>query len=141
MIEREHEGSFEGPESVKPPALLFERIMKRIGVEKKIAASKRKAAYFTIALACSAAALFAAFFSLEGALIQSEILKLLSVIAMDPGTAAANWQNFGLFFLESFPVAYAAIFLFALFILLESLTYIARNTSELFSLARSVKQN
>ena len=124
-----------------PPAYLFGRIMKRIGIERKLALSKKRAAYFSFAFAGSLAAFFATLLTLSGALIQSELAKFFSVIFSDPMVAAANWQDFGLFFLESLPVTYLVIFLAALFALLQSVKYAAKNFADVRALLKVAKQN
>jgi len=139
MKEHEQDIAFRVTEPASPPAYLFGRILKHIGIERKIAASKRRTAYFSFALAISIIACTAALFALQGALIESEFAKLISVIASDPLTAAANWQDFGWFLLESFPVAYVALFLVSLFALLESLRYLARYMNATFSFSKFVK--
>ena len=94
---------------------------------------------FTVALVGSAIAFLAAFFALEGALIQSEFLKLASLLFSDPATIAADWVDFGSFFLESLPVIYLSIFLASLFALLELLKYAAKYASDTLSLSKLVK--
>lgn len=137
-MEREHE-SFDDIKPVAPPAYLFNRVVNRINTEKEITSSKRKAAYFSIALAGSVTLFGVALLALEGSLIESEILKLLSVFVSDPGASLANWQNFSIFFLESFPVVHLALFFAALFAVLQSLKYFAKYTSNIFSLSRPFK--
>jgi len=142
-MEREREDEFFDYyiEPATPPPCLFGRIVSRIRTEKKIAASRKKAAYFTFAFAGSIAAFIGAAFALEGALIESELLKLLSVIFSDPGTAIANWQDFSFFFLELLPVAYIVLFLTSLFALLESLKYVVKYFSGTLSLSKLIKTN
>ncbi len=141
-MERERENeSFEEAKSVVPPAYLFGRIMSRIGIEKKLTASRKKTAYFSFALAVSIAAFMGALFALKGALIESEVSKLISVIVSDPGTAAADWQDFVFFLLESLPVAYIAMFLGSLFALLESLKYMAKYAGDTFSFSKLTRHN
>lgn len=137
-VEREHE-SFDDIKPIAPPAYFFNRVINRINTEKELVASKRKAAYFSIALAGSATLFSVTLLSLGGSLIESEVLKLLSVFVSDPGASLANWQDSGLFFLESLPVAHLALFLVALLAVLQSLKYVAKYTSNIFSLSKPLK--
>ena len=136
---RTNSESWDVTEPATPPAYLLGKIVARISTEKEIAAAKRKAAYFSLALTGSVAVFSAALFSLWGSLIESEIIKLFSVFVSDPGASFANWQDSALFLLESLPVAHLAIFLVALLAVLHSLKYLAKYTSNAFSLSRSVK--
>ncbi len=125
---------------MNPPAYLYGRITNRIRAEKKLAAARKKAAYFFFALAGSAVAFFVTFVALEGALVQSEIFRILSLIVSDPRTVAADWANFSSFFLESLPIVYLALFLASIFVLLESLKYASKYANETFSLLKVAKK-
>ena len=122
---------FDEKEAATPPPHLSGRIMGLVRAEKKLEAARKRAAYFVFALICSVVALAGAFLSLEGALVRAEVFKILSVIFSDPLAAAANWQSFVLFLLESLPVDYLIVFLAALLALLESLKYVAKYASVL----------
>ena len=137
-MEREH-GSFDDIKPVTPPTYLLNRVIKRINTERELAAVKRKVAYFSITLTGSIVVFSMTLLSLEGSLIESEILKLFSVFVSDPGASLANWQDSTLFFLESLPVAHLAIFFAALLAVLQSLKYVAKYTNNIFSLSKPLK--
>ena len=137
-MEREH-GSFDDIKPATPPTYLFNRVIKRINTERELATTRRKAAYFSIALTGSIALFSIALFSLEGSLIESEILKLLSVFVSDPGASLVNWQDSSLFFLESLPVAHLVMFFATLLAVLQSLKYVAKYISNIFSLSKPLK--
>ncbi len=143
MEQREHNDEFSADHlpTVRLPRRLFERIMNRIGIERKLAASRRKTTYFSLAFVGSIAALSVMFLALRGAVIASELPQALSLIFSDPQTVAQNWQDFSLFFLESLPVLYLAAFLVALFALLESLKYSVKYLEDLFTFSKLVKNN
>jgi hypothetical protein len=136
---REDSSIADGAETATPPVYLYGRIINRIRMEKKYRAARKRAAYFSFAFLASIIASLTTFFILEGALVQSEVFKLLSLIFSDPVTTAANWQDFGSFFLESLPVVYLAIFFASVFAFLESLRYAAKYMNETFSLSKLVK--
>src|SRR5258708_5328685 len=105
----------------KPPKGLLGRVLCRIQAEKKLAISRRRTTYFSVALGASVAAFFTASFALQGALFHSEMLHAFSLVFSDPAAVLADWQDFSLFLLEALPVGYLVLFLAALFALLESL--------------------
>ena len=121
-----------------PPPDLFGKVMARIEIEKSIKSSKKKTIYFLIALLASASAFFAGAAALNGAMAESRIASILSLMVSDPQVVIANWHEFGLFLLESFPGAYAAFSLAALFAFLWSLQYVVRYASKTFSLSKPV---
>jgi len=112
---------------VRPPRALFSRVMSRIKTEKQLAAAWRRAVYLSIALGASAAAFTSAIIVLQGALFGSELVRVLSLVFSDPATILVDWQDFSMFFLESLPVMSIVLFLAALFALLASLKYMAKN--------------
>ncbi len=128
-------------EAATPPSCLCGKIMNRIRAEKKFEVVRKRTVFFVFALFGSAIAFLAAFLSLEGALAESQIFKLLSLIVSDPLSIAANWLDFGSFLLESLPVVYLAVFLTTLLVLLESLKYAAKYASDTFSFSKLVKSN
>ncbi|HUZ92413.1 MAG TPA: hypothetical protein VNG29_00240 [Candidatus Paceibacterota bacterium] len=101
--------------------------MSRIKTEKQLAAAWRRAVYLSIALGASAAAFTSAIIVLQGALFGSELVRVLSLVFSDPATILVDWQDFSMFFLESLPVMSIVLFLAALFALLASLKYMAKN--------------
>jgi hypothetical protein len=125
----------------KPPRGLASRIIKTIHAEQQLALSRRRAAYFSIALAGSVTALVISFMALCGAVLSSELPRLLSLLFSDPQAVTADWQDFSLFFFESLPVLSLVAFLVASFCLLESLRRSARYFSAIFSSSRLVKHN
>ena len=134
-MEQGHE-SFRDITPITPPVYLFDKVIKRINSERELAVVRKKAVYFSLALIGSLVLFLAAFISLSGTLIQSEILKLLSVFVSDPGASLANWRNFGLFLLEALPVVHLALFFAALLAVLQSLKYVVKNLTNIFLLSK-----
>lgn len=132
---------FSDKEAAVPPSYLCKRIIDHIRIEKKLVAARKRAVYFSFALAGSTVAFLFAFFTFGGALIRSELFKLVSLLLSDPAAIATNWADFGSFFLESLPLAYLIIFLSAVFALLWSLRYAAKYASETFALSKAAKNN
>jgi hypothetical protein len=122
------------------PKKLFEQIVKRIRIEKQLASARKKAVYFSVALALSAIAFFLALATLRGTLNQSEFARAFSLVLSDPGAVLANWYDFALFALESLPVVSVLIFFAALLVLLESLKYIARYIGRAVSLEKTIQK-
>lgn len=136
----EDHGSFDQAKPDKPPKRLFKRIIARLNLEKKLASSRRRTLYFILALVGSLAAFLVACAALQNVLVQSELLKILSLAFSDPKTILANWQDFGLLVLESLPVISLAIFFIALFAFLESLKYAVKYLAQALSWSKKIKQ-
>jgi hypothetical protein len=124
--------------SEKPPRRLFLRIVNRIRAEKKLAASKRKTVYFLLALGGSFVAFMAACAAVQSALVQSELIRIFSLLVSDPVEIVANWRDFGLFVIESLPVTAFAIFLVTLLALLESAKYAIKNMADILSSRKQI---
>ena len=135
----QYQESFESIKPITPPPYLFHRIFERINREKELGVAKRKAAYFSIALTGSVALFSAAIFSLWGSLIESEILKLVSVFVSDPGSSFMSWQESTLFLLESLPVVHLIVFLVTFLAALQSLKYVVKYTNNIFLLSKPLR--
>lgn len=123
---------FDGVRPVAPPAYLFDQIVQCLNIKKEIAAVKRKIVCFSIGLVGSMGLFFTALIFFGESLIDSEFFELFSVFISSPAVLFANWQDFGLFFFESLPSVHLAIFLASLFVVLQSLKYVAKHISILF---------
>ncbi len=132
--------SIDRTKSPKPPKQLFERIITRLKMEKKLAVSRRRMLYFVFILAGTFAGFIVTCAALQNILVQSELLKILSLVFSDPKVVLANWQDFGLFVLESLPAISLAIFFVALFVLLGSLKYAVKYLAQMLSWSKKIKQ-
>jgi len=106
---------------------LFQKIMSRIGEERRRLAVKRRIFVFSFGLAVSAAAFFPTLNIVKNELAESGFLNFVSLIFSDLGAVLANWQNFLFAILESFPVMSVAAFLATIFVFLQSLKFLNRN--------------
>lgn len=132
--------SFNRIDSVKPPKRLLGRIMSRLDSEKKLGSSKKKVVYFTLALFVSFAAFLAVGAALQSVLVQSELLRILSLVFSDPKDILANWQDFSFLILESLPAVSLAIFFVAFFIFLGSLKYVSKYLAQMLSWSRRINK-
>lgn len=125
------ESFFEQPNDIKPPKRLFGRIITRLNSEKKLDSSRKKTLYFAFALIVSFLAFLTICVALQNVLVQSELLRILSLAFSDPKAILANWQDFGLLVLESLPAVSLAIFFVGLVIFLWSLKYVAKYLAQM----------
>jgi len=114
--------------------------MSRLDSEKKLGSSKKKVVYFTLALFVSFAAFLAVGAALQSVLVQSELLRILSLVFSDPKDILANWQDFSFLILESLPAVSLAIFFVAFFIFLGSLKYVSKYLAQMLSWSRRINK-
>jgi len=136
-------GENSGTENIatdKPPQSLFLRILDRIRAEQKLASAKRHTFYSFIALGGSLAIFLAACAAVQSEFVRTELIKILSLIISDPAEIVANWQDFGLFVIESLPVAALVGFFFSLWALLGSAKYTAKYITETISAQRKIRR-
>lgn len=84
--------------------ILFEKIMLRIGVEKKAISIKRKIVIFSVMLAVSFAGLIPAVKAAYSGFATSGFTQLFSLIFSDTTIVMSYWQNFALSLLETLPI-------------------------------------
>ena len=118
---------------------LLSRIMDRMRFEKKITSVRRRFFYFSAAFCGSVAVFLGACLALQNALVQSELFQILSLLFSNPGAIIANWQDFGLFVLESLPTLSFAGFLLAAVLLIASARFVVRYAVELVKLAKRLQ--
>lgn len=97
--------------TIAPPADLFDRVMFRIGMERRFISMRRK---FWLSLACFVIVIFIGIpvsqaFSLD--IAHSGFSDYASLIISDSSTVLGSWQDFGLSLLESLPVLSTAALL------------------------------
>ncbi len=131
---------FEQIESVEPPKRLFHRILSRLNLEKKLETSRERTLYFTFALIFSLAAFLLVCVALQNVLVQSELLRILSLLFSDPKAVLANWRDFSLLVLESLPAVSLAIFFAATLLFLGSLKYVAKYLAQMLSWSERIKK-
>ena len=84
--------------------ILFEKIMLRIGAEKKAMAIKRKIAVFSVILAVSFIGLIPATMVAYSGFTTSGFTQLFSLMFSDTAIVMSLWQNFALSLLETLPI-------------------------------------
>jgi len=140
MQARMDESEQENVAAGEAPRHLFARIMNRIRAEKKLASAKRCAVCSFAALGGSLAIFLAACFAVQNALVQSELVKIFSLIFSDPAEIVANWQDFGTFVIESLPVAAIIGFLVSLLALLWSAKFTSKYLVETISTQKKIRR-
>ena len=113
--------------------------MDRVRFEKKITSVRKRVFYFSVAFCGSVAVFLAACLALQNALVQSELIQILSLVFSNPGAIITNWQDFGLFVLESLPTLSFAGFLLAVILLVASARFAVRYATELLKLAKYLR--
>jgi hypothetical protein len=131
-MRKELEKLFSRLEPPEPPAGLFGRVMSRIGEERRLSAARRRFAVFSFVFLAAGAALVPAFRMLQTGLSESGFTEFFSLVFSDSGAVFAYWRSFVFALLESLPAMSAAAFLGALFVFLQSLKFLARDTKVVF---------
>jgi len=125
----------------KPLDWLFRTILGRISAEKKFTASRRRVIYFSVALFGSFIAFLLACAVLQSALVQSELLRILSLVVSNPKMIISNWSDFGLFVIESLPAFSIILFFSALLISLLLAKYAVKYLARMISLSKYLRKH
>lgn len=118
---------------------LFNKVMCRINIERKILIVRRKVAIFSAIFVVITAVLALVFRITQAEFADSGFFVFLSLLFSDAGTVMAYWQNFSLSLLETIPVTSLIIFLAAVIIFLESLKLLAKNIKIFFVSKQLIK--
>jgi hypothetical protein len=106
---------------------LFNKIMLRIGVEKRAMAIKRKIAVFSVMLAVSFVGLIPAVKAAHSGFVNSGFTQLFSLIFSDTAIVISSWQNFALAILETLPINGILIIGVLAIIFFSSLKFLSNN--------------
>ncbi|MFA5012959.1 MAG: hypothetical protein WC520_00125 [Candidatus Paceibacterota bacterium] len=113
--------------NIEPPAYLLDKVIARIDREERLLALKRRVFAFFVAIAGLIPALVYAFGSARSMFVESGFSEYSSLIFSDTSVVLSYWQSFFLTLLETFPIMETAIFLGAIFILLQLLKLTAKD--------------
>ncbi len=116
---------------IRPPKQLFNDIKGRIKAEKKAIFRKRVAVFGALA-SFSIGGFSFIFYLFTQSIFQSEFGYFLRLLVNDPADAFANWRDFSLSLVESFPLEQALISLVFLFVIVESFIFL-KNSRRLYS--------
>ena len=121
---------------IEPPKELFAKVMKRIHKEERFLAIKRRVAFFSFIMACSAVFFIPAVKMVQAELSESEFAQFFSLLFSDFGIMMASWQSFSLALLESLPVTSIAVFSAVLFAFFGSLRFLTRDIKTIIASAK-----
>jgi ABC-type phosphate/phosphonate transport system permease subunit len=113
------------------PSDLFPKVMKSIYSERKRLAACRRFAVASIVFFTALASLYPVWSSLHTEFAASGFSQFLSLLVWDSRSVFANWQDYGLSLLESFPIINTAILLTVILSILLSIKFIAKNMGSL----------
>jgi len=116
---------------LEPPAGLGERIVQSIHEERLVLSIKRRLVLFTLGLAASLVVLVFSFMSFRSGVVSSGFADFFSLLFSDFRVVTYYWQNYILSLLESLPIFSLAIFLAAIFSVLELVKLTARDAKEI----------
>ena len=136
-MRKDYEKLFSRLEPLKPPEELFGKIMERIHRQERLAALRKRLIIFSIGLAGSLAAFVPALRLMQQSLAESGFAQFFSLIFSDFGIVLTYWQNFALTLLESLPALSIAVFLVTIFVFLESLKFLVRDTKAIFTITQT----
>jgi len=117
----------------EPAETLFDRIINRLRLEKRILSIKRRIVIFS---ACSlvSAAIFVQVFKITWAgFSASGFGQFFSLLFSDFRIVAGQWQNFLWSLLESLPITDLILFLLVTWILFQSLKSLAKNLKNILT--------
>jgi len=137
-IRKDYEKLFIRLEPLQAPEELFGKIMERIHRQERLAALRKRLIIFSIGLIASLAAFIPALRLMQQSLAESGFAQFFSLIFSDFGIVLTYWQNFALTLLESLPVLSVAAFLATIFIFLESLKFLVRDTKAIFATLETI---
>lgn len=125
-------------QSAEPPDDLFDKIMSRINLERRLLVIKRRFVIFSIGLVGSIVAFIPVFRMVQTGFNESGFVEFFSLIFSDSGVVISYWQNFTLTLLESLPVMSIAVFLATVFVFLGSLKFLVQDIKIIFNPAQTV---
>jgi len=132
MTEKKHRKLANFLASPEPPKDLLEKIMNQIHWEQERRIIKVRFTLFSVLLVTSLIALIPT----------SEFINFIQLAFTDTKAIINYFDSFIVAILESLPVMAIALFLFVIFVLLESIKYIAQYSKSLFSpLKTNLKTN
>lgn len=137
-IRKDYEKLFSRLKSPEPPEEIFDKIMHRIHRQERFLALRRRIIVFSLGLVGSLAAFIPAFSLMQQSLAESGFTQFSSLIFSDFGIVLTYWQNFALTLLESLPVLSIVAFLATIFIFLESLKFLVRDTKAIFATSETI---
>lgn len=118
---------------IELPEGIFEKIMSRIREEKRFMAVRRRMIIFSVCASISSVALIPSFKMVYSNFTESGFLRFFSLLFSDFGAMAGYWESFIMALLESLPAASLAVFLAAIFVLLESLKFLTKDVKLLLN--------
>jgi len=125
-MRKDYEKLFTYLDSPEPSADLFEKVISRLGKERKLIILKRRLAIFSLGFAGSAMAFIPALKMVRASFAESEFMYFFSLLFSDAKIVATYWQNFTLSLLERLPVVNIIIFFTVIFFFLGSLKLLAK---------------
>ena len=111
---------------IQPPKGLLEKILKRIHREERLLVARR-VIIFSIMLIGSLAGFVPSLKMVLSDFSSSGFLNFFSLLFSDFSTVATYWQSFSMILLETLPALSLTLFLFVLFILLQSIKSLTKN--------------
>ncbi|HUY69583.1 MAG TPA: hypothetical protein VMU70_00990 [Candidatus Tyrphobacter sp.] len=118
---------------------LIDRILNRIGTEKKLIRAKKNTAFSGFLLVLTSSTLLLSLLALEGVFLKSELRELLGAIFANPQIITADWKDLGFFFLENLSVSYLVLFLLTLLVFLQSLKYLSQYWTDVVSFSKILR--
>jgi len=108
------------------PAGLFEKVMRRIELEKKAQILRRYFIFTSVSFVAALILIFPAWRAFRSNIAQTGFNQYISLLFLDSKTVLANWQDYSLTLLESLPIINAILLLAAIFAILFTLKLIAK---------------
>lgn len=127
---------FSAMSSIEPPDDLFDKIMNRINIEKRIIVVRRRIILFSIIVAISGSALGFILPKAHNDLSISGSYAFFSLLFSDFDAVLKYWNNFILAFLESLPIISIIGFLGTAFLFFESLKIVIKDIKKTFILLK-----
>jgi hypothetical protein len=124
---KDYEKLFSNLRAPEPPDGLLEQIMLRLRKERRSFIIRRRIVIFSLGLIGSMAAFMPVWRLVQTELAASGFMRYFSLLFSDTSTVAAYWQSFVYALLESLPAFSLAVFLFVVFVFLESLKVLVQN--------------
>jgi len=131
-MRRDFEKLFSHLEPPEPPEGLFDKIMRRIQKEQQLLTFKRRLAIFSVFLIASIAAFIQTLRLVKTELAESNFIEFFSLLFSDSSSVLAHWQSFVFALLESLPIISIIALLAAIFTLLQSFKFFARDVMVVF---------
>jgi hypothetical protein len=132
-MDKERSNSFRVTAKLTPPRELYDKILFRVEKER-VRAARIRLALFGVTSFASFIALFPALQYATRGFYQSGSYEYLSLVFSDGTALLPYWKEFFFTILESMPVFEMATVLAVVYILLESVKLIVRNTPVAFRL-------